>query len=471
MTPLVLPDRGHVLVRGAYVMTMDPALGELPDADVELRDGDIVSVGLGLDAPGAEVVDGTGAVLMPGFVDTHWHAWGTLMRGVIGDGHANGWFSRKGLLGPHYTPADTAAGARLALAEGLAAGITTVHDWAHNVMSREDADANVAADLDLGLRVRWSWGAPSTTPGLSLDEMKARLGNVGAALNVDEPMDIDQVARLRDDWLPRADGRLTVAVNVRGPSRSTSDVFRREFEDSRGHGFAIAMHCAGTAAEVAKIRQVQVLREAGLLGPDLIFAHGNHLPAEDIALVAEHGIGITVSPLSELRLAMGFLQVAEFRAAGVRTSFSLDTTAIAASADPFQAMRVAVGLEAVRNRNAESLSPRAALEMATIDGARSLGLGDVTGSITPGKRADLVLVRIDGLNTSPAVDPAVALVHSAGPADVDLVIADGRVLKRDGALTAADPAAIAEEARERLAGLCARAGFDPRPAPAPAAAH
>ncbi len=459
-----------MLVRGAYVLSMDPAIGELAAADVEIRDGTIVGVGKGLEAPGAEVVDGTGAVLIPGFVDTHWHAWGTLMRGVIGDGHVNGWFSRKGLLGPHFTPADTAAGARLALTEGLAAGITTVHDWAHNVMSREDADANVAADLDLGLRVRWSWGAPSTTPGLSLEEMKARLGNAGAALNVDEPMDIEQVARMRDDWLPKADGRLTVAVNVRGPSRSTPDVFRREIEDARRHGFPIAMHCAGTAAEVAKIRQVQVLKDAGLLGPDLLFAHGNHLPAEDIAVLAEHRIGITVSPMSELRLAMGFLQVAEFRAAGVRTSFSLDTTAISASADPFQAMRVAVGLEAVRNRNAESLSPRTALEMATIEGARSLGLGEITGSITPGKRADLVLVRIDGLNTSPAVDPAVAIVHAAGPADVDLVVADGRVLKRDGALTAVDPAAVVAEATARLRELCARAGFEPRPVPAAAPA-
>lgn len=456
-----LPARTHLLLRGATILSMDPAVGELASGDVEVRDGAITAVGTRLEAPGAEVIDAPGTILIPGFVDTHWHAWGTLLRGVIGDGHVNGWFARKGILGPHFTPADTAAGARLALAEGLAAGITTVHDWAHNVMSREDAEANVHADLGLGLRVRWSWGAPSTTPGLSLEEMKARLGSVGAALNVDEPMDVGQAARLRDERIPTADGLLTVGINIRGPARSTAEVFRHEIEDARALGLPIAMHCAGTKAEIGKVRQVQILAEAGLLGPDLLFAHGNHLPAEDIALVAAHGIPISLSPMVELRLAMGFLQVAEFRAAGVRTTFSLDTTAIAAAADPFGAMRLAIGLEGVRNGDAESLTPRRALEMATIEGARALGLGEITGSITPGKRADLVLVRADALNVAPVVDAAVAVVHGAGPANVDTVIVDGRVLKRAGRLTAADPAAIVAEAEERLAALCTRAGFEP----------
>lgn len=472
--PGALPARAHLLLRDATILSMDPDVGELDRGDVEVRDGAIVAVGERLEAPGAEVVDAAGAILIPGFVDTHWHAWGTLLRGAIGDGHANGWFARKGILGPHFTPADTAAGARLALAEGLSAGITTVHDWAHNVMSREDADANVDADLGLGIRVRWSWGAPSTTPGLSLEEMKARLGSVGAALNVDEPMDVAAAARLRDERVPASDGLLTVGINIRGPARSTAEVFRREIEDARTHGLPIAMHCAGTKAEIGKIRQVQVLAEAGLLGPDLLFAHGNHLPADDIALVAEHGIPMSVSPMVELRLAMGFLQVAEFHAAGIRTTFSLDTTAIAAAADPFTAMRLAIGLEGVRNGNPESLAPRRALEMATIEGARALGLGERTGSITPGKRADLVLVRSDTLNVAPVVDPAVAVVHGAGPANVDTVIVDGRVLKRGGRLTAADPAGIVTEAEERLAALCGRAGFDPprRPAAAtPATAH
>ncbi len=455
-----LPEREHLVIRDATVLTMDARIGELPAADVEVRDGVIVGVGRNLRAEGARPIDGTGRIVMPGFVDTHWHAWGTLLRGVIGDGPQSGWFARKEALGPHLRPGDTAAGARLALPEGLAAGITTVHDWAHNVLSPDDADANVAADIGLGLRIHFTWGAPSTTPGLSLQQMAEVVGAAG--LDVDEPMDVDAAARLRDAWLPVSDGRLTVGVNVRGPSRSTREVYRAEFAAARGHGLPIAMHCAGTRAEVAKIRQVQVLETEGLLGGDLLLAHGNHLPPDDIVTLSVHGIGVSVSPLSELRLAMGLPQVSEFLAAGVPVSFSLDTTAIAASADPFQALRVAVGLEGVRAGDAQRLSPRTALELATLGGARALGLAAVTGSLTPGKRADLIAIRADDLNLAPVVDPAVAVVHSAAPANVETVIVDGRLLKAAGRLTAVDPDEVVTDAVEALRAVCERAGLDPR---------
>jgi cytosine/adenosine deaminase-related metal-dependent hydrolase len=129
-------------------------------------------------------------------------------------------------------------------------------------------------------------------------------------------------------------------------------------------------------------------------------------------------------------------------------------------------MRIAVGLENARLGDAQALSPRRALELATIDGARTLGLGAVTGSLSPGKRADLILVRTDRLSMAPVVDPAVAVVHSAGPADVDTVVVDGRILKREGRFTAIDPAVAVAEAKEALDDLCARAGFVPEVRPA-----
>lgn len=453
-----LPEREHLVIRDATLLTMDAQIGELTGADVEVRDGVIVGVGRDLPAEGARPITGTGRIVMPGFVDTHWHAWGTLLRGVIGDGPKAGWFARKGLLGPHLEPADTAAGARLALAEGLAAGITTVHDWAHNVLSMDDAEANVSADLGLGLRIHFSWGAPSTTPGLSLQQMAEVVG--GAGLNVDEPMDVGAAARLRDTWLAGSEGRLTVGVNVRGPSRSTPAVYRLEFAAARAHGLPIAMHCAGTRAEVARIRQVQVLEAEGLLRDDLLLAHGNHLSPDEIASLAANGIGVTVSPMSELRLAMGLPQVSELLAAGVPVSFSLDTTAISASADPFQALRVAVGLESVRAGDAERLPPRAALDLATLGGAKALGLDALIGSLTPGKRADLIAIRAGDLNLAPVGDPAVAVVHSAAPANVETVIVDGRLLKAAGRLTAVDPDEVVTEATEALRSVCERAGLD-----------
>ncbi|MGH2511837.1 MAG: amidohydrolase family protein, partial [Candidatus Limnocylindrales bacterium] len=247
---------------------MDPAIGDLV-GDVEIRDGRITGVGPELRADGAQVVDGRGRVLLPGFVDTHWHLWGTLLRGVIGDGPANGWFARKGRLGHHLAPEDTAAGVRIALAEGLAAGITTVHDWAHNVLSPADADANLAVHVALGARVRFSYGAPSTTPGMSIEEMARFMSEMGF-LGPDRAMDMGDVLRIRQRWVSDGDGLISIGVALRGPSRSTTDVYRQEWAVARANGLPIAMHCAGTRAEVAKIRQVEVLDADGLLGPDLL---------------------------------------------------------------------------------------------------------------------------------------------------------------------------------------------------------
>lgn len=459
MTDLVapLPARGHVVIRDAIILSQDDTIGE-PRGDIEIRDGAIVAVGHALEASGAQVIDGAGSVAIPGFVDTHWHLWGTLLRGAIGDGHEAGWFARKALLAPHLDPEDTATGVLLGATEGLLAGITTVHDWAHNVLSRADADADLGALRDLGVRARFSYGAPSASPLMNMEQMRAVLAQVG--VSPDDPMDFPEIGRIRDDWESVSDGLIEVGCAVRGPSRSSAAVYREEWRLARELGLPIAMHCAGTKQEVARIRQVEVLDADGLLGPDLLLAHANWISQGEMERLAAHDIPVSASPVTELRLAMGFPQLREMRDAGVRVSLSLDTTAIAASADPFQAMRVALGLEVTRAGDATAMTPRDILRIATLEGARSLGLGDRTGSITPGKRADIVLVRVDGLDTAPMVDPAVAVVHSAAPSDVDTVLVDGRVLVSGGRPVHIDPAALVAAASTRLRQVADRADFD-----------
>ncbi|GII90506.1 amidohydrolase family protein [Sinosporangium siamense] len=444
-----------LLIRGVTALTMDPGLGEQSGTDIEVAGGRIARVGPGLESPGAEVVDGTGMIAVPGFVDTHWHMWGTLLRGVIGDGPANGWFARKGRLAPYFTADDTYLGVRLAAAEGIAAGITTVHDWAHNVLGPEHADADLRAHRELGLRTHFSYGAPSAHPSMSPEEMRRLMGDRGKGF--DEAMDFGDVKRLAEEYAD--DPLIGIGVNLRGPARSSAEVYRAEFRAARELGLPIAMHCAGTRAEVKRIHQVSLLAEDGLLGPDLLLAHCLHLPQRDQELVAEHRVPVTMSPMSELRLAMGYPPLLDLIDQGIGVSLSLDTTAISAAADPFQAMRVALGLVNVSRGDAEAISPRDILRIATLEGAKALGLGDVTGSITPGKRADLALIRTDGLHMAPVVDPAVAVVHSAAPSDVDTVLVDGKVLKRHGRLTGVDEAELAAQAVHALRELCGRAGF------------
>ncbi len=454
-----LPRRGSYVIRNTTALTMDPALGELRGIDLRIEDGVLVAVGRRLAADGSEAIDGSNCITLPGFVDSHWHVWGTLLRGVVGDGKQHGWFATKGRLGGFFTSEDVAAGVMLGMAEGIAAGVTTVHDWSHNIMRYSDAEANLDVHRRLGTRVHFSYSAPSAHPSMPMEKMRAILEKGGVL--PDEVMDFGNIGRIAQEWVPHSEGLLTLGVGVRGPARSTPQVYRKEWALAREQGLTISMHCAGTRAEVRRIHQVQILHDDGLLGPDMLLAHCLYISPAEREHLAVNRIPVSMSPMSSLRLGMGAPPVGGHLAAGISVSLSLDTTAISACADVFAAMRVAVGLEAIANQDAEALSPRRALELATIEGARALGLDHLVGSLSVGKRADLIMVRTDALNMAPVHYPAVAVVHSAQPANVDLVMVDGRILKRDGRLTAVDAAAAVDNASGRLRDLCARAGYRP----------
>src|SRR5438105_37891 len=145
-----LPEQGEYLIRNAYVMTMDAATGDLADADVHVRNGAIVAVGRNVQASGAQVIDGRGMIVLPGFIETHWHMWNTLLRSMSGDKREHGYFPTAAALGKIYLPEDMYQGTRLSAAEALNGGITFVHDWCHNIRGPEFADANLRALRETG---------------------------------------------------------------------------------------------------------------------------------------------------------------------------------------------------------------------------------------------------------------------------------------------------------------------------------
>jgi 5-methylthioadenosine/S-adenosylhomocysteine deaminase len=435
-----LPTRGDFIVRGAYVVTMDPALGDMPGADVLVRNGDIVAVGENLGAAGVSVIAGQGMVVLPGFVDTHWHLWNSFMRGLIGDGPGRDYFTVKRGLAPFYRPVDFYRAARLALAEAIESGITTVHNWDHNVRSPEDADANIFAQLDMGIRGRFSYGCPDNSAK-------------------DKLMDLADLERFRGCWIPReTDNRVTLGVALRGPFRTESDIYRREWDAARTAGLPITMHCDRCMREVGCRRcDLAAMKEMDLLGPDVQIVHAVHAAPPDIDAMAETGTHLSLSPQTELR-TMGFPKLAEMLGAGVLVSLSIDTTATPCNADMFSQMRVALSTEMARVENA-GLTPRRMLQLATLDGARDLGLADRIGSITPGKRADLILVRMTDLNMTPCGDPVDVLVLSGLPQNVDTVIADGRILKRGGRLVGMDTEQIQVETRDSVTRMLVAKGW------------
>jgi len=158
-----LPARVEFVVRGAYVVTMDPGLADLPAGDVHVRDGSIVAVGPSLNVPNAEVIDGRGFIAMPGLIETHWHMWNTIARNMAGDDEKHGYFPTQLALGALLSPEDNARGVRLSLAEAISSGITTVHNWSHNLLGPGYADAEIAVHRETGIRARYSYGYSRNT--------------------------------------------------------------------------------------------------------------------------------------------------------------------------------------------------------------------------------------------------------------------------------------------------------------------
>ena len=434
-----LPARGEFVIRGANILSMDAAVGDFARGDVHVRDGAIVAVAKEIAAPSAIVIDASGMICMPGFVETHWHLWTSLLRPMMStDDAKRGYFPVTNNLGRHFAPQDHYSSVRLGLAEALSAGATTVHNWAHNIATPAHADAELRAMRDVGLRGRFSYGAAQGFPN-------------------DQLMDLDGVAKIKREWMPN-DGLLTLGISSRNVGDTTNalrgnisvETARKEWGGARALGLPITMHTSGPSP-------ITLLENAGLLGPDVQLVHPLLTTAEERKILAQRGVGYSTSPVGESQrpASAGVIQLAELLEAGVKVSMSIDLTGTY-NVDFFQCMRILYSLHRHRVGARIPLTARRLVQLATLDGAIDLGIAHRTGSLTPGKRADMILVRTGDINMAPMGDPYEALVNLAQPRNVDTVIADGRILQRGGRFTALDHAEVLREAIASGQALLAR---------------
>ncbi len=415
-----------LLIRHATVVTMDPVLGDLARADVLIDQGTIRAIGQQLPIDGAQVLDASGMILIPGLIDSHWHLWNSLLRNSAPVPGGPPFFTSQQATSKHFTPALNELSVRLGLAEAAHAGITTVNSWSHNLRSPEYAQAELRALLASGLRARLWYGYAQD-------------------LAATAPMDFKDIERVQAQ-LQRADyARIDLGLAIRGPERTEAAIWEQEFAFARAQSLPISTHIA-VSRKMQEKKAIQQLASRGLLSPAVQLVHATHADQEDMASIAQSGATVCITPLTEMRVGYGLPPVAALQQAKLPVTLGIDTLVLGGNANPFMLMQTCLNLAIGTSADEQLMTARDALHWATQGAADAMGIGKQTGSITVGKRADLALVDSRRLGMFPVNDPLACIVQSASPADVDTVIADGRIIKRAGQLIGVDLASLRAQA-------------------------
>jgi len=421
----------RLLLRGGHVLTVDPELGDLPTGDVLIEGDTIAGVAPHLDAD-VEVIDVTGQIVMPGFVDTHRHTWEAAIRGCAPNATLDDYFVEVlDTFAPLYRPEDVYASNLAGALECVNAGITTLVDWSHINNTPEHPDAAIRGLQEAGIRAQYAYGSANTSLADYWNESKISIPG-------------DDVRRVRETYFPSDDGLITMALAARGTGFCIDEVVRAEWGLAREVGIPITVHVAmGRLA--GRFGMVKALQRLDLLGPDTTYIHCCYFSDEEWQLVADSGGTISIAPQVEAQMGHGWPPVMKAVEYGLRPGLSIDVVTTVPG-DMFTQIRSAFGCERARVNeiawaaNTEvpetMLTARQMLEMATINGARVAGLEARTGSLTPGKKADVVVIDGGALNVAPVIDPVAAVTLCADVSNVDTVIIDGQVRKRDGKLLA-----------------------------------
>jgi 5-methylthioadenosine/S-adenosylhomocysteine deaminase len=414
------------------------------EGEVLVRDGRIERIGnIAADLRVDRIIDGAGAYLLPGLIQTHVHLCQTLFRGYADDLALLDWLkTRVWPMEAAHTPASLAAAAQHAAAELLQSGTTTVL----TMETVHDTDAVFEALEPMGLR--------AVVGKCMMDADPA----VPARLMENTARSLDESVAIARRWHGRANGRLRAAFAPRFAVSCSRELLEAVAGLSREHQLVVHTHASENRDEVALIRSrtgrknIEYLADTGLTSDRLCLAHCVWVDEDEQALMAERGVKVLHCPGSNLKLGSGLAPVVEMRAKGISVSLGADGAACNNHLDMFEEMRLAAVLQSVRVRPG-ALSARDALWMATREGARALGLDQEIGSIEVGKRADLILV--DGRGP----DPYSTVVYACRGVNVRATIVDGEVLVDDFRPVRWDSARIAATARAEAAALAGRANL------------
>lgn len=439
-----------LLIKGATVITLDRQ-NHIFEGDLLIERGRIVALGASpaVDRPVDEVIDARGLTLLPGFVQTHVHLCQTLYRGAADDLALIDWLRKRiWPMEAAHTPQSLYASAQLGIAELIGSGTTcaltmeTVHHTENVFRAAEES------------------GFRATIGKCMMNKGEA----VPDALC--EAMDdsIAESLRLLENWHGRADGRIRYAFAPRFAISCTRELLEEVARLSRQHKVMVHTHASENLEEIEIVeretgkRNIEYLNNVGLAAPHVLLAHCVHLSDSELEILRQTGTHVAHCPSSNLKLGSGFARVSEMIESGISVSLGADGAPCNNRLDMFTEMRTAALIQKAL-RGPQALPALTALRMATAEGARALGLSDEIGSLEVGKRADLILLNLNHLHTSPRPDPVSTIVYAAEASDVETVIIDGQVVLRDRQFTTLDKQEVIARANEEAAHLARVVGL------------
>jgi cytosine/adenosine deaminase-related metal-dependent hydrolase len=417
------------LLKGGIVLSLDPDVGNFYQADVLISGSRIEEVASQVRANDAQVIDASNMIVMPGFVDTHRHMWEGILRNIGTDLTLEGEINYEGhinqRIAPAYRPEDVYAGNLISALGAIAAGITTIVDCSHLQVSPEHTDAALDALTASGIRAVFAYGPP-TFGGPDSDHAA-------------------HFRRLAADRFNSKDQLLTLGLAPHGPEFSSLDVVKEFWNLAREVNARITVHVG--VGSFGQQRKLAEAGEAGLLGPDTTYVHCNSLSDREIQLIVDTGGTVSLAAPVEMMMGHGMPPIQRFLDRNLKPSLSVAMETYGPG-DMFTTMRSVISLQHAMafdrklSRKIEfpisQITTRDVISYATVEGARATALLDKIGTLTPGKAADIIMLRTDRINIVPVNDPIGAVVWGMDTSNIDTVMVAGRILKRHGELVDVD---------------------------------
>ena len=436
-----------ILIKNGALVMMDEN-NSIVEGDLLIRGSRIVSVGEAADSADV-VIDASGCAVLPGFVQTHVHLCQTLFRGAADDLALIDWLKKRVWpMEAAHTGASARASARLAIAEMIKGGTTCA-------LTMETVNHTAEA-----FRVVEETGFRATIGKCMMDKGDG----VPEALHEETESSIRESLALLEEWHGRAEGRIRYCFAPRFAVSCTRELLTKVARLARERGVMVHTHASENRTEIEMVeretgqRNVAYLHSVGITGRHVALAHCIYLDDIELEILASTGTNVAHCPSSNLKLGSGIAPIKEMLERGISVSIGADGSPCNNRLDMFTEMRTAALLQKVQH-GADVLPAQGTLRLATVDGARALGLEGEIGSLEAGKRADVIIVNLDCLHSTPRPANIVsAIVYSAQASDVQTVIIDGRLVMRDRELLTMNEREVIEEANREASLLRERAG-------------